>query len=245
MSTHIKRKVLIMFKKTTKAFMENNKKAFTLAEVLITLVIIGVIAAITVPTLMNQTKGQEYKSALKKGISAFNQALTMHYAMDGEGVNGGKDQSAIYEGGDIGLLMYIGDVIQKYINTTMLDEDGNLDLHFPGNDTNLCQQGYGMAATIDGIIFCVDYKNLAVGDDAENPLTAACNSSNTVPCASDTKKPNVYIDVNGEKGPNKMTLSSNHPKDQYQAMLYNQRLVPFGNATQQVMYDKNRTNASL
>ena len=40
------------------------KLGFTLAEVLITLVIIGVIAAMTVPTLMNNTQGQENKTAL-------------------------------------------------------------------------------------------------------------------------------------------------------------------------------------
>ena len=35
------------------------KKAFTLAEVLITLVIIGIIAAITIPALMNNTNDEE------------------------------------------------------------------------------------------------------------------------------------------------------------------------------------------
>ena len=34
---------------------------FTLAEVLITLVIIGVIAAATIPTLINNTNKQEYR----------------------------------------------------------------------------------------------------------------------------------------------------------------------------------------
>ena len=50
------------------------KLGFTLAEVLITLVIIGVIAAMTVPTLMNNTNAQEFRSALKKAISVANQA---------------------------------------------------------------------------------------------------------------------------------------------------------------------------
>ena len=59
------------------------KLGFTLAEVLITLVIIGVIAAMTVPTLMNNTNAQEFRSALKKAISATNQALTLHYALEG------------------------------------------------------------------------------------------------------------------------------------------------------------------
>ena len=60
------------------------KKGFTLAEVLITLVIIGVIASMTIPTLMNSTNQQEYRVGLKKGISAINQALSLNYALDGK-----------------------------------------------------------------------------------------------------------------------------------------------------------------
>lgn len=55
---------------------------FTLAEVLITLGIIGVVAAMTIPTLMNQTGQAEFKSGLKKMISALNQAVTMNVALD-------------------------------------------------------------------------------------------------------------------------------------------------------------------
>ena len=49
-------------------------KGFTLAEVLITLVIIGVIASMTIPTLMNNTNKQEYVSRLKKTYSTLAQA---------------------------------------------------------------------------------------------------------------------------------------------------------------------------
>ena len=49
-------------------------RGFTLAEVLITLVIIGVIAAMTIPTLMNNTNKQEYVSKLKKAYSTLSQA---------------------------------------------------------------------------------------------------------------------------------------------------------------------------
>lgn len=44
----------------------DRKNAFTLAEVLITLGIIGVVAAMTIPTLMNKTNDAELKSAYKK-----------------------------------------------------------------------------------------------------------------------------------------------------------------------------------
>ncbi len=62
----------------------NKKSGFTLAEVLITLVIIGVIAAMTVPTLMNNTQSQEYRTGIKKAIAMLNQAVTMHYALEGK-----------------------------------------------------------------------------------------------------------------------------------------------------------------
>jgi prepilin-type N-terminal cleavage/methylation domain-containing protein len=54
----------------------NNKisSAFTLAEVLITLGIIGIIAAITIPTLMNNIQNMQYKSGWKKSYSEISQA---------------------------------------------------------------------------------------------------------------------------------------------------------------------------
>ena len=58
---------------------EGNKSAFTLAEVLITLVIIGVIAAITVPTLINKTNKQEYGSKLKKAYSTLSQVTNQMF----------------------------------------------------------------------------------------------------------------------------------------------------------------------
>lgn len=59
------------------------KSGFTLAEVLVTLMIIGVIAAMTIPSLMQSTAQQEYKAAFKKAVSMLNQAVTLNYALDG------------------------------------------------------------------------------------------------------------------------------------------------------------------
>lgn len=55
---------------------------FTLAEVLITLGIIGVVAAMTIPTLMNSTGQAEFKTGYKKAISTLNQAVNMNVALD-------------------------------------------------------------------------------------------------------------------------------------------------------------------
>ena len=59
------------------------KNGFTLAEVLITLVIIGVIAAMTIPTLMNNTNNQELVSKLKKTYSTLAQATNKIIADEG------------------------------------------------------------------------------------------------------------------------------------------------------------------
>lgn len=48
---------------------------FTLAEVLITLGIIGLVAAMTMPALINTTKENEYKTAYRKGFATLSQAF--------------------------------------------------------------------------------------------------------------------------------------------------------------------------
>lgn len=52
------------------------KKGFTLAEVLITLGIIGIVAAITIPTLVNNVQDYQLKQAWKKNFSVLQQATT-------------------------------------------------------------------------------------------------------------------------------------------------------------------------
>ena len=58
----------------------NAKAGFTLAEVLITLGIIGVVAAMTIPTLIANTNGAKFRSQFKKTISTLNQAGLMSQA---------------------------------------------------------------------------------------------------------------------------------------------------------------------
>jgi len=53
------------------------RKAFTLAEVLITLSIIGVVAAMTMPTLIQTQQRKEYSVRLKKFYSMMSQAILL------------------------------------------------------------------------------------------------------------------------------------------------------------------------
>lgn len=66
------------------------KKAFTLAEVLITLGIIGVVAAMSIPTLIANINSAKFSSQFKKSFATLNQAALMsqnHYDFDFAGAD--------------------------------------------------------------------------------------------------------------------------------------------------------------
>lgn len=53
------------------------KTAFTLSEVLLVLSVIGVVAALTIPTLVQKTSDGHYRSAWKKEFSTLSQVTTL------------------------------------------------------------------------------------------------------------------------------------------------------------------------
>lgn len=59
------------------------KTGFTLAEVLITLTIIGVVATMTLPALMTNVQEQQAKTGLKKGLNTLTEAAQMNQAIEG------------------------------------------------------------------------------------------------------------------------------------------------------------------
>ena len=61
--------------------------AFTLADVLITLGIIGVVAAMTLPALICQTHNREIETALKKYYSVLQQVSLQMYNDEGQTIN--------------------------------------------------------------------------------------------------------------------------------------------------------------
>ena len=193
---------------------------FTLAEVLITLVIIGVIAAMTIPTLMNNTNQQEFRVGLKKAISALNQAMSLNYALEGTTV------------GDTGLTDATNirdNLFKKRMSIVSTATTGaaiaNADSSAP--DVN------GIMYTADGMRFALSGVS-ASGTDS----------------AADGEKYYGYIiiDVNGEKGPNVATTSSAYPRDTYIVTMFGNRVVAgkIGEtgtnstsvATREVLFDK-------
>src|SRR5574344_377755 len=66
-----------------KDYSKIKRTAFTLAEVLIVLGIIGIVASMTIPTLMNKVAKQEYLTALKKFYSTQTDGWSRLLADDG------------------------------------------------------------------------------------------------------------------------------------------------------------------
>ena len=72
-----------VFSRFTSHFSPKRKSAFTLAEVLITLGIIGVVAVLTLPTVLSNIRNVQLETGLKKAYSTLEQALNLYQAENG------------------------------------------------------------------------------------------------------------------------------------------------------------------
>jgi len=76
-----------------------NRKGFTLAEVLVTLAVIGIVAALTIPTLIQSSSQKQAKTSIKKAMSVLNQALAMSIAensLDANATNQSADLKGLF-----------------------------------------------------------------------------------------------------------------------------------------------------
>lgn len=195
---------------------------------------------------MNNTNSQEYRSALKKAISAANQALELHYALDSLSAQDYESASDL-----------INNVFKKRMNILAVSSSGTrqrmarasappsfIDGYIIGDPSDFHCEPYAsddetnFFITQDGTIFCID--NWYNGEWSQNlkEYQRPCNIFNSVPCRMSEAYPNLWIDVNGVRKPNKATKKASQPRDQYTALIYNTKVVPFDEATQEIMYDK-------
>ena len=167
------------------------KKAggFTLAEVLITLGIIGVVAAMTMPVIMNETRNKQHVVAFKKLYSNFSNAINLFKADEG---CDGLDVASCIEGlgyGDDNCDAF-AQVAKKMKYVRTAPDGASASGWVPDTSSNYygdkVSNGYGMVnktgtgcfyALADGMVLNVD-----VDPDAFK----------------------VLVDTNGKKGPNRM-----------------------------------------
>lgn len=240
---------------------------FTLAEVLITLGIIGVVAAMTMPTLMNQTNGAQYKAAYKKALSAISQGVTLNVALDGSsfadavaGTAGSKDKPTT--GDSVASILNSRMNIVKTSDATnsgygMTGEGASATSKFPAKITGLVadsngknpgDEGYARTTdqiTPDTFLFFNDGSMFAFQASSATNCTQDTNVTGHQECVG-------VIDVNGTKGPNKQVIcdgatdpaatvancSVNSPTDIYPVVFYDQTILPATDAAKAVLYGK-------
>ena len=213
---------------------------FTLAEVLITLGIIGVVAAMTMPTLMNSTQGAQYKAAYKKALSALSQAVTLNVALD-EWSFADLDSDA---DGSYGLQTMLTSRMNVVRTETGTFEDpkgaeykAKYSAAGKGQGVNADVSVGGGNITLffnDGIMFTFD----------PTQATACTNAD-----GADAKECYGFIDVNGIKAPNRIVQCDGgngtdddcdikNPTDIYPVKFYDQTVLPNSVAARAVLYSK-------
>ena len=101
------------------------KVAFTLAEVLITLGIIGIVAAMTIPTLISNYKSVQLQSQLKKTYSSLSQAVNMIYAESGLPVTPARYSQGLSFYKDLMKYMKVAEDCGKFGCISYEVEDGS------------------------------------------------------------------------------------------------------------------------
>lgn len=167
------------------------KNGFTLAEVLITLAIIGVVATMTLPALMTNTAEQQARTGLKKGINTLTEAAQMNLALENWDYAGAYDANVgdgIKTSHDLTSMSF--DTL--IANRTAIDYAKGTEL--PGRmNTTMKQLLNGMKAVYfkDGTAIYYD------PDTAVATATNAKLAADGLPVGYD-----IIFDTNGQSGPN-------------------------------------------
>ena len=147
-------------------FLKKINIAFTLSEVLITLVVIGVIAAITVPTIIANQKEAEKEARVKKVYSTITNAMTMVKAQGGDYIfdtTSDEDLNLMKNWFDIYFKPYVSTIKVCY-NTTGCWNSGNTK-SLDGSIARWNATGKGLGSNIittvlaDGTFICIDGHN--------------------------------------------------------------------------------------
>lgn len=168
---------------------KNLKSAFTLAEMLVTLTIIGVIAALTIPSLNSNVQKNETVSSLQKAHATLSQAverMRVEYGPIGIGKNW-TDINTFWFGesttqkGFLDKLNYVKFSNNKTNWSTRKIKQLNkqVDNNIPGYEVH----------TADGMMYIFDDKTYC--------STKGLSPDDTSKCLG-----RFVVDVNGKKGPN-------------------------------------------
>ncbi len=154
------------------------KAAFTLAELLITLVVIGVVAVITIPGLVQNYKKTEYSARLKKFYSTMQQAIQMSEIDNGPLANWEFSSSSYDEDGIYSETNYpyMDNWMNKYLLPYIKYDKYVLGYNEINEDTNEPTYHFPTVYLSDGSKFfisrggCMDIRYDVNGDKYPNKI---------------------------------------------------------------------------
>lgn len=182
---------------------------FTLAEVLITLGIIGVVAAMTIPTLMNQTGQVAFKTGMKKAVSVFNQAITMSVALDN------SDFSILSTGTTTGSIFNMFNTKMNVVKTTT------------SGDTQLGTPAFRNSSNY--ILYFNDGMAMTFPQAAANCTAPRQTNCQIVVDVNGLKQPNTLS--TGTSG------APTGVQDEFVLDFFNQQVLPHNAAARYVLYE--------
>lgn len=172
-------------KETLSANNSEKFNGFTLAEVLITLGIIGVVTAMTLPSVINNSRNKQLETALNKNYSVIQQALSMYQAETGMTLKGKEIDER-----------QLKPLILKYFSVLR-------DCGFGSMEEDACVPNMGATNTVTSYkTYNGNRIRLNFFDDGQFLLT----DGSLIMLKNNLYGDHVYIsvDVNGQiKGPNK------------------------------------------
>lgn len=180
-------------------------KGFTLAEVLITLGVIGVVASLTIPTLVNNYQKQQYVTSLKKVYTEFNQALqkvSSDYGCSNDlKCTGLFDENSTSYSLGAALVKYFKTSKNCGVTTNQGCWSSSTNDNYDGKSAtirNYDHSGYYLWTSADGMSIAV-LNYAANGAGFEN-----CGKNWSQSGAGNLSQVcgNLFVDVNGPKPPN-------------------------------------------
>ena len=197
---------------------------FTLAEVLITLAIIGVVAALSIPAVISNSQQQEFKTGLRKAVSVLNSAITMNMALDGESP---YDNANLF--GYLMKHMNISEVVEdiyhekfsvtasggtNYWNAGFYTVDG---MRFEFVDTSTYSNEQHFLHENPNIGICLGATYLGRRPNNSELWCNGCGSYGLNNNPDNTTKPPclIMVDVNGDRKPNPANINCIAQKGDY------------------------------
>ena len=172
---------------------------FTLAEILIAVAIVGIIAALTIPGVVSNYNQKALITQLQKNYIELQEALLI---LKTENYHRGLDGSILNKKGSKTVANTAGRFLREYYK--ILDDCGSdtqpcfadkyADINSLTDTDFSCADGYSVTVA-SGAAICIIPAEIT-DDDVVDPNTGA-------PTLKDIDNPAVvYIDVNGTEGPN-------------------------------------------